>query len=163
MTSILQVVGYKNSGKTTLVEKLVLALSEAGYEVGTVKRDAHDFTVDHEGTDTWRHRQAGARMTAITSAKRTAIMEERPSPLDEILQRMNGMDVVIVEGFKHEKHPKIVMVRTEEDLELAAQLAEVKAVVSWMSGLERDVPVFPVGDTDAVIEWVRTWVVANRS
>lgn len=164
MTAVIQVVGYKNTGKTTLVEKLVRALTEAGYQVGTVKRDAHQFDVDHEGTDTWRHRQAGARMTAITSADRTAIMEEKHTPLDELLQRMGGMDIVIVEGFKQERYPKIVLVRSEEDLGLVSQLAEVKAIVSWLlpEPEERNIPVLGINDTEAIVRWLRDWLSAHK-
>lgn len=156
MTVVIQIVGYKNTGKTTLVEKLIRALADAGYQIGTVKRDAHRFEVDHEGTDTWRHRRAGASMTAITSANRTAFMEEKHTPLDEILQRMTGMDFVIVEGFKNEKYPKIVMIRTEEDLELITQLEQVEAIVSWLPGVSADVPVYDVNDSDAIVSWAKS-------
>lgn len=157
--SIMQVVGYKNSGKTTLVERLVEALTEAGCRVGTVKRDAHEFEVDHAGTDSWRHRRAGAAMTAITSAARTAVMEERHTPLSELLQRMAQMDVVLVEGFKHEPYPKIVIARRAEDEELVRQLDHVAAVVTWMPDREREyggggVPYFSITDTGALIEWL---------
>ncbi|MCZ8515257.1 molybdopterin-guanine dinucleotide biosynthesis protein B [Paenibacillus filicis] len=154
MTSVLQIVGYKNSGKTTLVEHLIRGFAKAGYRVGTVKHDAHQFDVDHDGTDTWRHRHAGAWMTAITSDHRTAVMEERHTPLNEILQRMTDMDIVLVEEFKQEKHPKIVMVRTEEDDKLVRQLVNVAAVVSWIPELKHDVPVFSIGDADRLTEWI---------
>lgn len=155
MTTVIQVVGYKNSGKTTLVERLVRSLVEAGYRVGTVKHDAHGFDVDREGTDTERHRRAGARMTAITSPDRTAVMEESPMPLEAILRRMTNMDVVIVEGFKEEKYPKIVMIRTEEDAALADRLIEVRAIVSWLPGFTREIPVFAIEEPDELIRWAK--------
>ena len=156
MTDIIQVVGYKNSGKTTLVGHLVRTLTEAGLAVGTVKHDAHRFDVDREGTDTHRHREAGARMTAITNDYRTAFMEERPVSLEDILRRMTDMDAVIVAGFKQENHAKIVMIRSEDDEELL-RLKQVKAVVSWLPGERRygDLPVFPLGDADELASWVR--------
>jgi len=153
-TPVIQIVGYKNAGKTTLLEQLIRNLSEAGYKVGTVKHDAHQFEVDHEGTDTWRHRRAGAAITAIASATRTAIMAETGSSLDEILQHMQGVDIVLVEGFKQERYPKIVMVRAEEDAELVRLLEHVAAVVSWNPEFTCDAAVFPICDTQRLFEWM---------
>jgi len=154
-TPVIQIVGYKNSGKTTLIETLTEGLTNRGFKVGTVKHDAHEFDIDHPGTDTWRHRRSGARMTAITSDHRTAIVEEKPTPLPDILQRMANMDIVLVEGFKQEPYPKIVMVRSEADYELVDRLSHVAAIVSWLPNLPQgDLPVFGIEDTHGVMEWI---------
>lgn len=152
---VVQIVGYKNSGKTTLIEQLIGRLTEKGYTVGAIKHDAHQFETDHPGTDTWRHRKAGAHITAITSEHRTAIVEEKHTPLNELLQRMTSMDIVLVEGFKHEPYPKIVVVRSEEDKALVRSLHNVVAVSSWVAGLKYNVPVYAIGDFEGVAEWIQ--------
>ncbi|MBM7569120.1 molybdopterin-guanine dinucleotide biosynthesis protein B [Paenibacillus sacheonensis] len=115
---VIQVVGYKNSGKTTLIAKLIHHLKQADLVVGTVKHDAHDFDMDTPGTDTWKHQEAGADMTAISSAARSAIISNRPEPLSALLAYMQHADIVLVEGFKHEPYPKIMLLRNEQDKEL---------------------------------------------
>lgn len=160
---VLQVVGLKNAGKTTLVCKLVEALSDLGYEVGTVKHDAHRFEIDHEGKDTWRHREAGARRVAISSERegRTCYIEQRYTPLDGILERMADMDYVVVEGFKSERYPKLVIVRHPEHLELLHRVSPVLAVASWLPEEEIRsaagclVPVYGINDVEAMLKLVQ--------
>ncbi|WP_166237769.1 molybdopterin-guanine dinucleotide biosynthesis protein B [Paenibacillus turpanensis] len=127
---VIQVVGYKNSGKTTLVCALIERLAAGGLKVGTIKHDAHDFEPDVPDTDSWRHRQAGAQRSAITSPGQTAYYERRGSTLDELLNQMRGLDIVLVEGFKQEGHPKLVLLRSKEDLELLGALNHIIAAVT---------------------------------
>jgi molybdopterin-guanine dinucleotide biosynthesis protein B len=118
---ILQVVGYKNAGKTTLIGELVRQLAARGLRVGTLKHDAHNFEPDIPGTDTWQHRQAGAVVTAITSPSRTAWVQERATPLEELVSDMannHSLDVLVIEGFKAAPYPKVVLIRSEQDGEL---------------------------------------------
>lgn len=117
---VLQIAGYKNSGKTTLVSAAVRSLSSRGRLIGTIKHDAHAFEPDVPGTDSWKHRDAGAYATAITSPERTAWTMERPMPLDALLDEMrrHALDAVIVEGFKDAPYPKVVLLRDEADAEL---------------------------------------------
>lgn len=86
---VLQLVGYSNSGKTTLLTKLIPLFEQSGLRVGVVKHDGgHDFEVDQPGKDTWRYREAGATLVAITSATKTAIVDQRPTPLPELVERL---------------------------------------------------------------------------
>lgn len=128
---VIQIVGYKNTGKTTLVCRLIELLKREGYKVGTVKSDGHDFQMDTPGTDTWRHQTAGADVTAITSPRRSAILHNEAASLDQLLSHMHHVDFVLVEGFKHERYPKLVLVRTDTDAELLNSLRHVIAVVAW--------------------------------
>jgi molybdopterin-guanine dinucleotide biosynthesis adapter protein len=111
MQKVIGVCGFKNSGKTTLVEKLVRHLTEQGYKISTVKHAHHDFDIDHEGRDSFRHRKAGASEVAVVSQNRFAIMNElrgaEPPTLDEILTKLSPCDLVIVEGYKRDTHDKI--------------------------------------------------------
>lgn len=139
---IIQVVGYKHTGKTTLICKLVELLSSSSLRVATVKHDAHDFAIDREGTDTWRHRQAGAAAVVIASPYRMAVMRREQQPitrgsqdellqLDHLLLQLNDMDIVLVEGYKSAAYPKIVMVREQAHWRLLDELLNVIAAVYW--------------------------------
>ena len=108
---VIGVAGLKNSGKTTLVEKLVTALAAQGYRVSTVKHAHHSFDIDHEGRDSFRHRKAGATEVAVVSRGRWAIIhelrDEDEPPLAEVLGKLAPCDLVIVEGYKRDSHTKI--------------------------------------------------------
>lgn len=108
---IIGVAGFKNAGKTTLVERLVAELTGRGYKVSTIKHAHHSFDIDHEGRDSFRHRKAGASQVAVVSRHRWAIIDElrdEPEPsLKEMLARLDPCDLVIVEGYKRDDHEKI--------------------------------------------------------
>jgi len=111
MNRVIGVAGFKNAGKTTLVEKLVTELTRRGYRVSTVKHAHHSFDIDHEGRDSFRHRKAGASEVAVVSRHRWAIIHEsrddtEPS-LQDILSKLEPCDLVIVEGYKRDTHDKI--------------------------------------------------------
>jgi molybdopterin-guanine dinucleotide biosynthesis protein B len=114
---VVGVAGWKNSGKTTLVTKLVAELSRRGYRVATVKHAHHQADIDHEGTDSFRHRSAGASEVALVTSARWAVIHElrgEPEPpLSEILARLSPADLVIVEGYKQEPIPKIEVRRRD--------------------------------------------------
>ncbi|CAM4486442.1 molybdopterin-guanine dinucleotide biosynthesis protein B [Paenibacillus endophyticus] len=150
MPIIIQIVGYKNTGKTTLVCRLTEHLKLAGYKVGTVKRDAHDFQIDTPGTDTWKHQAAGADITAITSANRTAILKPYSEPLDQLLAHMSEVDVVLVEGFKDASYPKIIMIRSAQDTALLNELTNPLAAALWpeMSNFMADNSSIPAIDVN---------------
>lgn len=105
------VTGWKNSGKTTLVTRLVAEFTRRGLRVSTVKHAHHDFDIDKPATDSFRHREAGATEVIIVSGRRWALMHElrgddEPS-LEAALARLSRCDLVLVEGYKREGHPKI--------------------------------------------------------
>jgi molybdopterin-guanine dinucleotide biosynthesis adapter protein len=111
MNRIIGVAGFKNAGKTTLVEKLVAELSRRGHRISTVKHAHHSFDIDHEGRDSFRHRKAGACEVAVVSRHRWAIIHEsrdaQEPTLQEILAKLAPCDLVIVEGYKRDGHDKI--------------------------------------------------------
>ncbi|MDY0322618.1 MAG: molybdopterin-guanine dinucleotide biosynthesis protein B [Candidatus Carbobacillus sp.] len=144
--SVIQVVGYRNSGKTTIICRLVSKLTEEGLCVRTVKHDAHRFEIDHSGKDTWKHRMAGAETVAITSREQTTVMRRIYTPLDELLREMGDLDVVHVEGFKFANYSKIVLVRTYDHVPLIEKTDDILALVSWIPLPETDVTVFHKDD-----------------
>ena len=105
------VTGWKNSGKTTLITRLVAEFTRRGFRVSTVKHAHHDFDIDKPATDSFRHREAGASEVIIVSGMRWALMHEirgddEPA-LEAALARLSPCDLVLVEGYKREGHPKI--------------------------------------------------------
>lgn len=109
---IFAISGYKNSGKTTLTVKLVARLTAMGYRVATIKHDGHDFEPDVPGTDSYRHRQAGACGTAVFSDHRFMVIRDQPKvsekKIDEkiLIQMFPDVDIILLEGFKHSSWPK---------------------------------------------------------
>jgi len=105
---IIGIAGWKNSGKTTLAVRLVEELTGRGFRVATIKHAHHALRLDEEGTDSARHRAAGAAQVAVVSSKRWALMTEGPEPdFADILGRLDTCDVVIVEGYKSQPIRKI--------------------------------------------------------
>lgn len=105
------IIGWKNSGKTTLMARLVEEFSRRGFSVSAIKHAHHSFDIDHPGRDSWRFREAGARQVALVSPKRWAVMhelrEEEKPEFEEILEHIGPCDLVLVEGFKNGPFPKI--------------------------------------------------------
>ncbi len=110
---IVGIAGYQNSGKTTLVELLIPRVRSAGFKVATVKHIAHnDLRVDAGGSDTERHRRAGAHLSVAVSDLETVFFHETPGTLDDVLRRIRELeapDLVLIEGFKGSAYPKIVI------------------------------------------------------
>ena len=111
MMKLIGVAGFKNAGKTTLVEKLVRELTSRGHKISTVKHAHHSFDIDHEGRDSFRHRKAGAIEVAVVSRQRWALIhelrDEAEPPLEAVLARLSPCDLVIIEGYKRDSHDKI--------------------------------------------------------
>lgn len=111
MTPVFGVTGWKNSGKTTLVTRLIAEFVGRGLRVNSVKHAHHAFDIDVPGTDSFRHREAGATEVALVSGTRWALMhelrEDDEPRLEDILARMGTADLLLIEGYKRERHPKI--------------------------------------------------------
>ncbi len=121
MIPIISIVGKSDSGKTTLIEKLVPELTRRGYRIATVKHDVHGFEVDREGKDSWRHKQAGAHTVIISSPKKVALIRdvEKDLTLEEIREKLvQDVDLILSEGYKKDVQPKIEIFRKEKHKEL---------------------------------------------
>ena len=110
---IITIVGKSNSGKTTLLEKLIAHLTDRGYKIGSVKH-AHDgFEMDKEGKDSWRHRKAGARATLVITQNEVAIVkDDKTGYIEKMRYYLSDMDLILAEGFKKQNLPKIEVFRT---------------------------------------------------
>lgn len=118
---VMGIAGWSGAGKTTLLVKLIPELIKRGVSVSTLKHAHHMFDVDQPGKDSHSHRQAGAHEVLIASRKRWALMhelrEEREPSLAELLRHLSPVDLVLVEGFKHDLHLKIEVHRAENGKE----------------------------------------------
>ncbi|QCT02819.1 molybdopterin-guanine dinucleotide biosynthesis protein B [Paenibacillus algicola] len=127
---ILQITGYKNSGKTTLISSLIPWLKQRGHRVAVIKHDGHDFQMDHTGTDTSCFIESGAEAALISSPFRMAVLRQRPMELEELIGEVDDcIDWIVVEGFKQECYPKLVLLSGFQDVSLVGGLSHILAVV----------------------------------
>lgn len=152
------VTGWKNAGKTTLVERLVTELTGRGVTVSTVKHAHHDTDVDQPGRDSYRHRAAGAAQVMLASSRRWALMTEirqGPEPdLDALLQRLDPVDLVLIEGFKDAPHPKLEAYRADNNKPLLAQSNSSIRAIAAQGQVETMLPVLDLDDTRAVADFI---------
>lgn len=152
------VVGWKNAGKTGLMERLVTEITSRGISVSTVKHAHHSFDVDQPGKDSFRHREAGATEVLLASANRFALMHElrgaAEPTLEQLLARLSPVDLVLVEGYKRDLHSKVEAYRAETQNPLiAAEDPTVKAVASD-TVMDLDRPVFDLDDTISIADFI---------
>lgn len=134
MKNVVGIIGWQNSGKTTLLVELVKYLSAEGLKVSTVKHAHHAFDIDKPGKDSFKHREAGAGEVMIASDSRWALMREAtsetPPTLPDLVARMGPADIILAEGFKAGQHPKIEVWRNPETELLALTDAHIIAVAA---------------------------------
>ena len=146
------ITGKSGSGKTTLIEKIVSILKSRGHRLGVIKHARKGFQMDQTGKDSWRHKEAGAEATLVVSANTIALVKDtHTSSLNQVLHYLSDMDLIIVEGFKQEKIPKIEIFRSEaghkeplflEDSNLIAFVTD--------SNLSSPVPTFDPDNAEAI-------------
>ncbi|WP_082802221.1 bifunctional molybdopterin-guanine dinucleotide biosynthesis adaptor protein MobB/molybdopterin molybdotransferase MoeA [Falsihalocynthiibacter arcticus] len=153
------ITGWKNNGKTGLMERLISEITRRGFSVSTTKHAHHRFDIDQEGKDSHRHRTAGAKQVLLSSSQRWALMgelrgEQEPD-LAAHLARLDPVDLVLVEGFKASPHPKIEVHRAEVAREALICLKDA-SIVGVASDQPQDlhVPVFDLDDTAAIADFV---------
>lgn len=152
------IVGYKNAGKTGLMERLVTEITGRGISVSTLKHAHHSFDVDHPGKDSYRHRQAGAQQVLLASGTRWALMSELRGadepPLADLLRLMSPVDLVLVEGYKRDAHPKVEAFRAVTGNPLIAPDDPTVRAVASDTALTLDRPVFDLDDTAAIADFI---------
>ncbi|MBQ0749158.1 MAG: molybdopterin-guanine dinucleotide biosynthesis protein B [Roseovarius sp.] len=152
------VTGWKNAGKTGLMERLVAEITGRGYTVSTVKHAHHTFDVDQPGKDSHRHRIAGATEVLLASRNRFALMHElrdaeEPS-LETLLQKLAPVDLVLVEGYKRDRHPKVEAFRAETGNPLIATDDSTIRAVASDTTLTIDRPLFDLNDTKGIADFI---------
>ena len=150
------IVGWKNNGKTTLVVRLLERLRGCGLRVSTIKHAHHDCDVDRPGKDSFRHREAGAVEVMLATSRRWMLVhelrDEDEPDLDDLLAHLAPVDLVIVEGFKRHRHPKIEVHRAERATPLLAHDDNtILAIASDAPIADSPVPVFDLNDVNAAL------------
>ncbi len=151
-------VGRSNSGKTTLIERLIPELTQAGYRVATIKHAGHGFDLDTEEKDSWRHKRAGASQVVVLSKGSLAMFADVPEELsvEEVRDRFvnDSINLIIAEGWKSQGFPKVVVVR-EELQEVDVSLEGLIAIAS-IKPINADVPWFDRDDVQGLAKLIIT-------
>lgn len=151
------VIGWKNAGKTSLMERLVAEITARGFSVSTVKHVHHDVDLDQPGKDSFRHRAAGASEVVLASAHRFALMREHRGPepdLSAILARMAPVDLILVEGYKRDAHAKIEVFRAEAGHDLIQPSDPLIRAVATDLSLTLPVPTLDLNNTAEVADFI---------
>ncbi|MFN3966741.1 MAG: molybdopterin-guanine dinucleotide biosynthesis protein B [Endomicrobiia bacterium] len=170
MRPIISIVGKTNSGKTTLIEKIIPELKKRGYKVGTIKHDVHGFEIDHEGKDTWRMTQAGADSVVIASDKKLALIKNivRLS-FDELVEWLfPDVDIVITEGYKKQNKPKIEVTNNEQllctqnDNLIAVVFNNKQSTINYQLSTNLNVPCFTIDDIENIVNLIEEKFLERR-
>ncbi len=158
---VLAIVGYSNSGKTTLMEKLIAALSAEGLDVCTVKHSHHQPEMDTPGKDSWRHKYAGAKSSLLVGPEQLLMVADIQKPLTP--QEMADAyfphaDLVLVEGYASMPCAKIEVVREARSADMRCEPSELLAVVTDIQGLKLDIPVLDINQLEFIIDFILHWV-----
>jgi molybdopterin-guanine dinucleotide biosynthesis adapter protein len=150
--------GWSGSGKTTLLAALIPELVGRGVTVSTIKHAHHEFDIDQPGKDSWVHRQAGASEVMVASSRRFALMRElRHAPelsLDQLVARMAPVDVLLVEGFKREPHPKLEVHRPSVGKPFLYPDDPHIVAIASDTVLAAPLPVLPLADVAAIADFI---------
>ena len=164
MIPVVAISAWSGTGKTTLLKKLIPALCARGLRPGLIKHSHHNMDIDTPGKDSYELRKAGAAQTMVASPQRWALMTETPdeAPLNlaYLVSRMDHstLDLVLVEGFKHEAVPKIPLFRSDAGHDLSELMLDehVIAVASDVA-VELEVPVLDLNDVDGIAQFIVAW------
>ena len=156
MSNIIGITGWKDVGKTYYASLIIKLLVKKGYQVGSIKHAHHDFDIDKPGTDSFKHREAGSNQVIISSSKRWAKITENniayEKSLDALLKELHNVDIVVVEGFKKDNHPKIEILTKGLD----NRNKKTKNVIAIVSNDLKDtnIPVFKENDIENLVEFI---------
>jgi len=154
---IISVVGRSDTGKTTLIEKLLTEMIKRGYKPATIKHDVHGFEIDKEGKDSFRHKKAGAKMTIISSPQKIALVKdvEKDHEIDELaFNFINDVDIIITEGYKKNNKPKIEVFRKEAYPDLLCSKKDNLIAIATNSKHNVNVPQFEINDAKGIVDLI---------
>lgn len=156
MTRVIGIVGWKDVGKTYLVTEIIKLLVAKNYRVGSIKHAHDDFDIDKPGTDSFKHRESGSSQVIISSSRRWAKINEnidnREKSLKELIEEFEYIDIIIVEGFKNEIHPKIEIITNNVEIS-NSKINNVIAIVSDVM-LNSNTPVFKKNEIKSLVEFI---------
>lgn len=164
MIPVVAISAWSGTGKTTLLKKLIPALCARGLRPGLIKHSHHNMDIDTPGKDSYELRKAGAAQTMVASPQRWALMTETPDEaslnLAYLVSRMDHstLDLVLVEGFKHEAVPKLLLFRSDAGHDLSElTLDEHVIAVASDVAVELEVPVLDLNDVDGIAQFIVAW------
>tara|TARA_Y100001960_G_scaffold82472_1_gene88117 strand:+ start:33 stop:515 length:483 start_codon:yes stop_codon:yes gene_type:complete len=154
---IIGIIGWKNSGKTFYVQEIIKKLRKKGYSVASIKHAHHEFDVDQPKTDSFLHRKAGSQQVIISSSKRwvkiTELENNTEKNLTELLQQLSTTDIVIVEGFKNDNHPKIEIIKEKSKNYLFNQISNVVALISDIE-VDSNIRKFKKNEIELIVKFI---------
>ena len=154
---IIGIIGWKNSGKTYYVQEIIKKLRKKGYAVASIKHAHHEFDVDQPKTDSFLHRKAGSQQVIISSSKRwvkiTELENSSEKNLTELLQQLSTTDIVIVEGFKNDNHPKIEIIKEKSKNYLFNQISNVVALISDIE-VDSNIRKFKKNEIELIVKFI---------
>jgi len=172
MIPFVSIIGRGNTGKTTLIRSLIHELGQLGYSVAVIKHDPHDHgEVDREGSDTWDFRKAGSKAVILASPKRITLFKETPQEQmpEDIFPLCGDVDLIILEGYKTRKYPKIFMWTGKEDLDAGPDwdlLAVIYAKEEKKQASEHfgkmDIPLFCRDDATEIASFMEEHIIKDR-
>jgi molybdopterin-guanine dinucleotide biosynthesis protein B len=161
---VIGVAGWSGAGKTTLISRVIPYLRDQGLRISVIKHAHHDFDIDVPGKDSWVHRQSGAEEVLVSSANRWALMHElrgaAEPPLAELLRKMSPVDLVVIEGFKSDRHRKIEVHRKANGKPLLFSNDPAIAGIATDAAIETTLPVAHLDDIPAVAAMMRKCAIA---
>lgn len=168
---VLGFVGYSGSGKTTLLTQVITLLRDRGYRLGVIKHAHHQFDIDYPGKDSYELRHAGASQMLVASQYRWALINETPEQdhdlqLDELLDKLDSasLDIILVEGFKHETFPKLEVYRDDVSYSpLYPQDPDIIALITPLPAPDTgDLPVLDINNPQAIADFVEGLIRQNN-
>ncbi len=157
MIPVVSITGRSNTGKTTLIEKMIPELNRRGYRVATIKHNLHGFEIDHVGKDSWRHKKAGAKITVLASPGKVAVIEDVENDLgiSELRDRyIHSVDITLLEGFKGNPFPKIEVFRAVLEHEPLCTREDNLIAFAADVPLDRGVPCLDLNDVKAIVDLI---------
>ena len=154
---IIGIVGWKNSGKTFFVTEIIKKLKFKNYRIASIQHAHHDFDIDHQNTDSYNHRKSGSSQVIISSSKRWAKINELEKQdekkLEELISELSETDIVLVEGYKNENHPKIEIISENRNEHLFQKIRNVKAIISDID-IDTHLKRFKKNEIDKIVNFI---------
>jgi len=168
-TKIFQITGFQNSGKTTIIQDIIAYGEKAGLKIGSIKHHGHGGTPAKENLDkdSDKHLHAGADYAAV-EGKGELMIKNKSNHwfLDEIIDIYQhfSLDLILIEGYKHSRLPKAVIIRSREDVALLKELSNVQAVITWIPLNDTiPIPVFPIDQKSSFVGWLFQYLFAKNA
>jgi len=160
VTAVVGLAGYSGSGKTTLICKLIPVFQSKGKRVAVIKHDAHGHYKEAEGKDTGSYREAGASAFVAVSPHSYTRFEQGKLDLQGAIKMLPDYDLILVEGYKNESHPKIAVIRKPEQEDILDALQQPPIAVVSAIPLKQDtnVPMFALDDAEGIAEWLERYM-----